>query len=52
VGEDFPDSGLEVEDPGGSIELLEHRAEDRAVFRHVVVLSKDVMIAVRPNRSS
>jgi hypothetical protein len=31
VREDLPDAGLEVEDAGGAIELLEHRREDRTV---------------------
>src|SRR6185436_5470550 len=32
-GEDFPDAGFEVEDPRRSVELLEHRVEDRAGSR-------------------
>ena len=31
VGEDFPDAGLEVEDARRSVELLEHRVENRSV---------------------
>ena len=32
--EDLPDAGIEVEDAGGAVELLEHRAEDGAVLGH------------------
>ena len=36
--EDPPDAGLEVEDAGGAVELLEHRPEDGAVFGHGVIV--------------
>ena len=35
VREDLPDAGLEIEDAGGAVELLEHRAENRPLCRHV-----------------
>ena len=34
VREDAPDAGIEIEQTGGAIELLEHRREDGAVFGH------------------
>jgi hypothetical protein len=34
VGENAPDPGIEIEDARGSVELLKHRAEQRAVLSH------------------
>jgi hypothetical protein len=38
VSQDAPDAGIEFEDAGGAIELLEHRPEDAAVLGHVCIL--------------
>src|SRR5262245_49300790 len=34
MGENFPDSWLEIENSGGAIELLQHGVEDRSVRCH------------------
>src|SRR5688572_16225833 len=34
TGENVPDAGVEIEDAGGPVELLEHRPEDGAVLGH------------------
>ena len=39
VREDFPDAGLEAEQPRRSVELLEHRVEDAAACFHVTPAS-------------
>ena len=38
MGEDLPDAGIEVEDAGRPIELLEHRAKDAAVSAMCVLI--------------
>src|SRR5688572_20049787 len=36
--EDLPDAGIQAEDAGGAVELLEHRAKDAAVLGHVWII--------------